>query len=77
MASAPFTATLAVRAASGDVRYVQLPKGAGGTTVAVGEEAMLVVANTPDTLYLYDPFSLTREVSQGLDYQVQITGVSV
>jgi len=75
-AAAPFSAALAVRAAGGGVRYVELPKGAGQTTVAGGEEAMLVVVNTPATLYLYDPFSLTREVSQGLDYQLQLTGAT-
>ena len=60
-ASAPFGATLAVRAADKSVRYIDLS---------------LVVANTPDTLYLYDPFSPISEVNRGLDYQVQITGAS-
>jgi hypothetical protein len=75
-ATTPFTASLAVKASSGSVRYIELPKGSGEAVIAAGEEAMLVVVNTPDTLYLYDPFSLSREVSQGLDYQVQLTGVT-
>jgi hypothetical protein len=75
-ASMPFTATLAVRESGGEVRYAALPKGSGQAVVGSGEEATLVVVNTPDTLYLYDPFSLTAEVSKGLDYQVQLTGAT-
>lgn len=73
---APFVATLAVKGAGGSVRYVELPRGSGQTTVASGEEAMLVVVNTPATLYMYDPFSISREAGQGLDYQVQLTGAT-
>ncbi|KAM7198408.1 hypothetical protein V8F20_006169 [Naviculisporaceae sp. PSN 640] len=73
----PYVATLAVRGSGGIVRYTVLSGGSGQVVVASGEEAALVVANTPGTLYLYDPFSLTSEVSRGLDYQVQITGASV
>ncbi|KAI0017961.1 hypothetical protein F4780DRAFT_795493 [Xylariomycetidae sp. FL0641] len=77
-ASAPFTATLAVRApGGGHVRYVALADGVGSADLAAGEEAALVVVNTPDTLYLYDPFALSSEVTKGLDYQVQITGATV
>lgn len=76
-ASAAYTATLAVRASDKSVRYVDLTNGQGQVDLKSGEEASLVVANTPSTLYLYDPFSLTSEVSRGLDYQVQITGASV
>ncbi len=75
-ATAAFTATLAVRAASGTVRYVVLDKGVGEAAVGTGEEATLVVANTPDALILFDPFSLTAEANKGLDYQVQLTGAS-
>lgn len=76
-ASAPFTATLAVRASDKTVRYVDLANGQGQVDLKRGEEASLVVANTPSTLYLYDPFSLSSDVSRGLDYQVQITGAGV
>lgn len=72
----PFTATLAVRSPSGSVRYVDLPGGSGSATLSNGEEASLVVVNTPATLYLYDPFSLTSAVSRGLDYQLQLTGAT-
>ena len=75
-ASAPFTATLAVRAADKSVRYIDLANGKGSADLKSGEEASLVMANTPDTLYLYDPFSPSSEVNRGLDYQVQITGAS-
>jgi hypothetical protein len=72
--TAGFTATLAIRASNGSVRYVDLEKGSGGATVESGEEASLVVVNTPAMLYLYDPFMLSSEVTRGLDYTVQITG---
>ncbi|KAB5580219.1 hypothetical protein GE09DRAFT_1050809 [Coniochaeta sp. 2T2.1] len=75
-ASAPFVATLAVRTAGGAVRYVTLPKGSGQAVIGGGEEATLVVVNAPDTLYLYDPFSLTADVSRGLDFQLQLTGAT-
>lgn len=75
-ANAPFTSTLVVRGAGGAVRYSVLSKGSGQAVVGTGEEATLVVVNTPDTLYLYDPFSLTADVSRGLDYQVQLTGAT-
>ena len=75
--SAPFTATLAIRASSGTVRYVELADGAGEATVASGEEASLVVVNTPTMLSLYDPFMITGDVARGLDYQVRLTGATV
>ncbi|KAF3064884.1 hypothetical protein GL218_01001 [Daldinia childiae] len=76
-ATAPYTATLAVKGSSGAVRYIEVANNKVQANLASGEEATLVVANTPSTLYLYDPFSLTSDVSRGLDYQLQITGASV
>ncbi|KAI0103064.1 hypothetical protein GGR51DRAFT_573464 [Nemania sp. FL0031] len=76
-ANSRFTATLAVRASTGTVRYVDLVDGKGQVSLGNGEVATLVVANTPDTLYLYDPFSLSSDVAKGLDYQVQLTGASI
>ncbi|KAF1811817.1 hypothetical protein P152DRAFT_52328 [Eremomyces bilateralis CBS 781.70] len=75
-ANAPFTATLAIRSQNGSVRYVDLANGAGEATRASGEEATLVIANTPSSLALYDAFSITGVVAQGLDYQVQLTGAT-
>ena len=72
--SGMFTATLAIRGASG-VRYVELPGGAGEATLASGEEASLVVANTP-ALLDYDPFNISGEAARGLTYQVQLTGAT-
>jgi Family of unknown function (DUF6055) len=72
-----FTATLAVRGAGGNVRYVDLPNGSGGTTISSGEEASLIVANTPDKLLMYDAFSISGEAAKGLDYRVHMTGASV
>lgn len=76
-----FTATLSVRSKDGPVRYVDLPQGAGSATIAANEEASLVIVNTPDSLYLYDPETIGATVSSdpantGLNYQVQITGAT-
>ncbi|KAK6948767.1 hypothetical protein Daesc_010538 [Daldinia eschscholtzii] len=76
-ATAPYTATLAVKGTGGAVRYIEVTDNKVQANLASGEEATLVVANTPNTLYLYDPFSLTSDVNRGLDYQLQITGASV
>jgi hypothetical protein len=76
-----FTATLSIRSDTGSVRYVDPPGGTGQATIAGNEEASLVVVNTPDTLYMYDPQTVGAEPSSapentGLDYQVQITGAA-
>jgi hypothetical protein len=71
-----FTATLAVRSTNGSVRYVDLPNGAGQTTIASGDEASLVVVNTPDKLYQFDPQTVGSPENVGLNYQVQITGAA-
>ena len=76
-ASKAFTATLAVRnTGTGTTRYVDLANGTGSTAVSASEEASLVVVNTPASLILYDPFSLTSDVSAGLDYTVELTGAT-
>lgn len=76
-ASKPFTATLAIRnTSSGATRYVDLASGSGSATVSSGEEASLVVVNTPASLILFDPFSLTSDVQAGLDYTVTLTGAT-
>ena len=71
-----FTATLAVRSSDGAVRYVDLPNGSGQATVGSNEEASLVVANTPNTLYQYNAFETGASSPEaiGLNYRVQITG---
>jgi hypothetical protein len=74
--SAAFTATLSIRAMSGSVRYVDLANGSGNATLAGGEEASLVVVNTPAALIMYDPFSISGDVARGLDYTVQLTGAT-
>ncbi|KAM0424475.1 hypothetical protein ACHAPT_010399 [Fusarium lateritium] len=74
---AAFTATLAIHeTSSGNVRYVSLADGAGSASVASGEEASLVVANTPAELINYDGFNLSEDVQKGLDYTVTITGAT-
>lgn len=73
-----FTATLAVRSASGAVRYVDLPDGVGQASVESGEEASLVVVNTPDNVYQYNAFKSNSSSPEciGLNYQVQLTGAT-
>jgi Family of unknown function (DUF6055) len=78
-ADSNFTATLAIRStSSGAARYVDLPSGSGSATVASGEEATLVVANTPSTLYLYDPSNIgtSDPANAGLNYRLQLTGAT-
>ena len=75
-AGTSFTATLAIKAANGVVRYVDMLGGNGKATVAGDEEAMLVVVNTPASLLLFDPFKLTAAENTGVDYQLQLTGVT-
>ncbi|KAK1985314.1 hypothetical protein LZ30DRAFT_686290 [Colletotrichum cereale] len=75
--SGEFTATLAIKGSS-EVRYVALANGAGSAEVASGEEASLVIANTPKTLILYDGFQLAdSEANKGLDYSFTLTGATV
>ena len=61
------------------MRYVDLPDGDGSASVGSDEEASLVVVNTPDTLYMYNPADIGATPSSdpagiGLDYQVQLIG---
>ena len=75
-ADTSFTATLAIKAANGVVRYVDMLGGNGKATVAGDEEAMLVVVNTPASLLLFDPFKLTAVENTSVDYQLQLTGAT-
>lgn len=70
-----YTATLAVKGASA-TRYVDVVNGSGSVTLASGEEASLVIANTP-ALAQYDAFSIPADLNKGLTYSVQITGATV
>jgi hypothetical protein len=74
-ADAAYTATLAVSSGS-DVTYTVV-EGSGSVEVAAGDEVTLVVANTPEELILYDAFSLSSEVSKGLDYSFTLSGATV
>ncbi len=74
-----FTATLSIRnTQSGAVRYVDLVNGQGSTDVTLNEEVTLVVANTPNTLYLYNAFESTESSPDaiGLQYEVEINGAA-
>ncbi|CAK7205326.1 hypothetical protein SEUCBS139899_008096 [Sporothrix eucalyptigena] len=80
-ASAPYTATLIIRstddkAKTSSCTYVDLVHGAAHAPLMAGQEATLVVANTPDQLLSYDPFNMPAEANRGLDYQIQLTGAS-
>ncbi|KAF4552530.1 Hypothetical protein D9617_9g023180 [Elsinoe fawcettii] len=79
-----FTSTLAIRSIDNTVQYIVL----SNTTAAQGsvfsqktsislnktQEAMLVVANTPDRLLLYDTYDISGAVAVGLDYSITLTG---
>ena len=73
-----FTATVTIRTtSSGAVRYVQLNNaGTGAAFIGAGEEATLVVANTPNNLLTYDAFASTGTAPElrGLNYEVLIVG---
>jgi len=73
--AARFSASLAIRSGSSTVRYVALRDGSGQASIdaSQSEEVSLIVVNTPDTLYEYDPFMIGGDVAVGLDYQVQLT----
>lgn len=73
-----FTATLAIRAADGAMRYQELTDGAGEAMLQSDDDATLVVVNTPDTLYQYDAFESkpSSKEATGLDYRVRITGAT-
>lgn len=74
-----FTATLSIRnTQSGAVRYVDLVNGQGSTDVTLNEEVTLVVANTPNNLYLYNAFESTETSPDaiGLQYEVEINGAA-
>ncbi|KAJ4245809.1 hypothetical protein NW762_013933 [Fusarium torreyae] len=57
-------------------RYVKFKRGSATVSVEGGEEVSLVVAHTPD-LILYDPFDLSEEAKQGLDYSFKVSGATV
>lgn len=76
-----FTATLSIYKDDGTTRYVDLPDGSGQATIANDEEVSLVVANTPDHLYMYNPSDFgaaetSDPANTGLNYSVTITGAT-
>jgi hypothetical protein len=74
--NSPFITTLAISGSGGVVRYLDVVNGTVEGMIASGEEATLVIANTPDTLLVYDAFKLTADLNKGLDYPLQLTGVT-
>lgn len=70
-----FTATLSIHnTLSGMIRYTELIEGEAEVEILEGEQATLVVVNTPDNLYQYNAFKsseLSKE-SIGLNYEVKI-----
>jgi hypothetical protein len=74
----PFTAMLSVRAKSGKVKLVNLPGGGGETTVGAGDEAALVVANTPAALVIYNGFEVAKSAAaKTLSYKIKISGAAL
>lgn len=76
LADSNFTAIVAIRAADGRVQYQPLRHGTGSFRLLAGEDATLVISNTPDTLYQFNAFQSTSDSAdrRGLNYQVQIVG---
>lgn len=72
-----FTATLAIfNSSSKETRYVALESGAGKASLQSGEEASLVVANTPSTLTNYNGFEIPDALNKGLDYSFTLSGAT-
>ncbi|CAJ0547331.1 Ff.00g040850.m01.CDS01 [Fusarium sp. VM40] len=57
-------------------RYVKFRYGSATVSIESGEEISLVVAHTPG-LILYDPFDLSLEAKQGLDYSFALSGAAI
>lgn len=78
-AQSPFTAMISVRSKSGVVKLTALKGGIGEEHIDSGDEAALIVANTPLSPITYNGFEIgpNSEVSKGLNYEVQILGVSI
>jgi hypothetical protein len=45
--------------------------------VSTGDEASLIVANTPEELNLYDVFNLSSDVQKGMNYSFALSGATV
>jgi hypothetical protein len=74
----PFTAKISIRTRSGAVSLIDLPKGAGEATIGAGDEASLVVVNTPDALIIYNGFEIAKSAAaKTLSYKVGITGAAL
>lgn len=73
--SGSYTATLAIKGSNGAVRYVDVVTGSGSVTLASGEEASIVIANTP-ALVQYDAFNIPADLNKGLSYSIQLTGAT-
>ena len=73
--NAPFIDTLAI-SVSGGVRYLDVKNDTVEATVGSGEEATLVIANTPNASVLCGPFKLTTDLNKRLDYQLQVAGAT-
>lgn len=75
-AQSGFTAILGVKNGA-KVAYTVLAGGKGDVETPAGSEVMLVVANTPAELLIYDGFKVsTGPVSQGLQYTVTMKGAT-
>jgi hypothetical protein len=74
----PFSAMISVRDRSGRVRLVDLPRGSGEAVVGAGDEAVLVVVNTPEALVIYNGFEIDKSpAAKSLNYKVKISGATL
>jgi hypothetical protein len=77
-AKLPFSAMISIRSKSGRVTLVPLQKGVGEVVVVAGDEAALVVVNTPEALVIYNGFEIAKSAAaKTLDYRVKISGAAL
>ncbi|KAH6963366.1 hypothetical protein HG530_007136 [Fusarium avenaceum] len=69
-----FVATVVIHQRYGKTSYVTLVNGAAKAYAMPADEISVVVANAPAKPILYDGFRLSKEVTKGLDYTLELTG---
>lgn len=69
-----FVATVVIHQRYGKTSYVTLVNGAAKAYAMPEDEISVVVANAPAKPILYNGFRLSKEVTKGLDYTLELTG---
>jgi hypothetical protein len=68
-----FVATVVVHQRYGKSTYTTLVNGAAKAYAMPDDEVSVVVANAPAKPIMYDGFRLSKEVTKGLDYTLELT----